>query len=102
MQSDSWEDVLRYLSEHLANKLGKDFYDVDMQASRAHYTPKSAHDNKCRPIFVQFVNWRYAEDIYKKLIGIYANNKSKVKVSQMLSRSLANRRNQALLRKKEI
>ena len=51
-QSDSWEDVSRYLSECLANKLGMDLYEVDMQVSRAHRTPKSGHDNKCRRIFV--------------------------------------------------
>ena len=66
-QSDSWEDVSRYLSEYLANKLGIDLYETAMQVSRAHRTPKSVYDNKCRPIFAQFVNWRYAEDILKKL-----------------------------------
>ena len=40
-QSDSWEDVSRYLSEYLANKLGMNLYKVDMQVSRAHHTPKS-------------------------------------------------------------
>lgn len=29
-QSNSWEDVLRYLSEYLANKLGMDLYEVGM------------------------------------------------------------------------
>ena len=33
-----------------------DLYEVDMQVSRAHRTPKSVYDNKCRPIFLQFVN----------------------------------------------
>ena len=44
-QSDSWEDVSRYLSEYLANKLGMDLYEVDMQVSRAHSTPKSVYEN---------------------------------------------------------
>ena len=29
-QSNFWEDVLRYLSEYLANKLGMDLYEVGM------------------------------------------------------------------------
>ena len=71
-----------------------------MQVSRAYRTSKSAHDNKCRPIFVQFVNWRYVEDNRKKLIGIHANSKSKVTGSQMFSKNFTNPRNQALLRRK--
>ena len=38
---------------------------------------------RCRTIFLQFVHWRCAEDIRKKLIGLHASNKSKVTVSQM-------------------
>ena len=64
-KSDSWEDVSRYLSEYLANKVGMDLYKVDMQVSRVHRSPKSLYRNKCRPIFVQIVNWSYAEDIRK-------------------------------------
>ena len=101
-QSDSWEDASRYLSEYLAKKLGMDLYELDMQVSRVHRTPKSIYDNKCRPIFVQLVNWRDAEDICKQLIALHASKKSKVTVSQMFSKSLTNRRNQALLRRKEI
>ena len=56
-QSDSWEDVSRYLSEYLTNKLDIDIYKVDMKVRRAHHIPKSIYDNKLRPIFVQFVNW---------------------------------------------
>ena len=59
-QSDSWEDVSRYFSEYLANELGMDLHKLDKQLSRAHRTPKSVYDNKCRVIFAQFVNWRYA------------------------------------------
>ena len=61
-----------------------DLYEVDMHVSRAHHTHKSAH-NKYRPIFAQFVNRHYMEDIQKKLTGLHANNKSKVTVSQMFS-----------------
>ena len=73
-----------------------------MQESRAQRTPKSVHDNNGRPIFVQFVNWCYAEDIRKKLTELHTNNKSKVTVSQMFSKNLKNCRNQSLLRRKEI
>ena len=86
----------------MANKLGMDLYEVDMQVSRAHRTPKSVYDNKCRPILLQFANCRYAEDIRKKLIALLARKKSKVTALKMFSKSLTNRRNQALLRRKEI
>ena len=101
-QCDSWEDVSRYLSEYVANKFGMNLYEVDMQVRRVHRTPKSVYDNKCRPIFVQFVNWRQTEDIRRKLIPLHASKKSKVTVSQMFSKSLTNCWNQALLRRKEI
>ena len=48
------------------------------------------------------MNWRYTEDIQKKLIGLHENNKSRMTVSQMFSKNLTNCRNQALLRRKEI
>ena len=101
-QSDSWEVVSRYLSEYLAKKLAMDLYEMDMQVSRAHRTPKSVYDNNCRPIFVQFVNWHYAKNIRKKLIGIHTSKKPKATVSQMFSERLTNRTNQSLLRRKEI
>ena len=53
---------------------------------------KSVYDNKCRSIFVQFVNWHYAENIRKNLTVLHANKKSKVTVSQLFSKSLTNRR----------
>ena len=59
-QIDSWEDVSRHFSEYLANKLRMDLYKLDKQLSRAHRTPKSVYDNKCRAIFTQFLNWWYA------------------------------------------
>ena len=86
----------------MAYKFGMNLSEVNMQVSKAHRNPKSANDNQCRPIFVQFVNWHYVVDIHKKLIGLHANNKSKVTVLQMFSKSLADRRYQALLRRKEI
>ena len=61
----------------MANRLSMDLYEVDIQVSRSHRTPKSVYDKKYGPILVQFVNWRYAEDIHKKLTGLHASNKSK-------------------------
>ena len=42
------------------------------------------------------------KDISKKLIALHARKKSKVTALKMFSKSLTNRRNQALLRRKEI
>ena len=102
-QSDSSEDDSRYFSEYLANKLGMDIYEVDMQVCRAHRTPKSVYDNKCKPIFVKFVNWRYAEYTGPDEID-WSSCKQLVKISTAteFSKSLTNCRNQAPLRRKEI
>ena len=86
----------------MAYKFGMNLSEVNMQVSKAHRNPKSAHDNQCRPTFVQFVNWHYAVDIHKKLIGLHANNKSKVTLLQMFSKSLTDRRSSSAQKKRNI
>ena len=99
-ESDSWEVVSRYLSEYLAKKLAMDLYEMDMQVSRAHHTPKSVYDNN--QYLYSLLTGTTQKNIRKKLIGIHTSKKPKMTVSQMFSERLTNRRNQSLLRRKEI
>ena len=101
--NDTWEEVTQNLISVLAKKLRLDPAELDLQISRAHRTPKSPEDNSnSRPIFAQFVNWRYADDIRRSLIRLHANKESKIIVSQMFSKELTQRCNEALKRRKEI
>ena len=67
---NSWEDTARVLGNFLSNELRLSYTpsEVDQQISRAHRSGLS-NENKSktkkgpRPIFVQFVNWRYAEEV---------------------------------------
>ena len=51
-----------------------------------------------KPIFVQFVNWRVAEEIKSKVIQLNAQKRTKVVVNQMFLKELTIRRNNALKR----
>ena len=54
-----------------------------------------------KAIFVQFVNWRVAEEIKSKVIQLNAQKRTKVVVNQMYSKELTIRRNNALKRRRE-
>ena len=53
-----------------------------------------------KPIFAAFVNWCYADDIRKRMTWFYAERKSKISVSQIFSKELAQRQNEALKKRK--
>ena len=79
---------------------------MDMQISRAHRTndtDSSRRNNKSepRPIISQFVNWRVAEEVRQEIIHLNSRNQLKVIVNQMLSKELTERRNNALIKRKE-
>ena len=59
-------------------------------------------DNDTRPIIPAFANWRYADDIRKRMIQFYAERKSKTTVSQMFSTELTQRQTEALKKRKEM
>ena len=105
-KNDSWEETSRLLVNILIKKLQLDPYECNMQISRAHRTPKSSNEDDdrsyCRPIFAQFVSWRYAEDVRKNLIKLHAKRKSDIIVSQMFSKNLTTRRNEAMKKRKEL
>ena len=100
-QSDAWEDVARHLVSLLSNRLNLNYDELDLQLSRAHKTPKTTENNDTRTIFAAFVDWRYADDIRKRMIRLHAQRKSKITVSQMFSNDLTQRQNEALKKEKK-
>ena len=80
----------------LSGRLNLNFDELDLQVSRAHRTPKTTEDNDIRPIFDAFVDWRYVDDIRKRMIQLHTEKKSKIIFSQMFSKELTQRRNEAL------
>ena len=99
-QSDAWEDVSKNLVNLLAHKLDLDHYQLDLQLSRAHPIPKSDFYKDCRPVYAQLINWRYMYNIRRRLIALYQpRSQSNFKI---FSKTLTNRRNNALVRRKEI
>ena len=80
----------------LSGRLNLNFDELDLQVSRAHRTPKTTEDNDIRPIFDAFVDWRYADDIRKRMIQLHTEKKSRIIFSQMFSKELTQRRNEAL------
>ena len=100
-QGDAWEDVSRHLASLLWSRLNLNYDELDLQLSRARKTPKTMEDNDTRPIFAAFVNWRYADDIRKRMIRLHAERKSKITVSQIFSKELTQRRSVALKKRKK-
>ena len=99
-QSDAWEDVSKNLVNLLAHKLDLDHYQLGLQLSRAYPITKSDFDKDCRPIYDQLINWRYMYNIRRRLIALYkARSQSN---ANFFSKTLTNRRNNALVRRKDI
>ena len=67
-KNDSWEEVSQNLVGLLEARLNLDCYELNMKISNAHRTPKSEDNNNCWSIFAQFVSWRYADEVRRKLI----------------------------------
>ena len=81
----------------------KKCYETFSQHSvRAHRTPKNESESVCRPIFVHFINWRYADDVRRRLIKLHAAKQSNITVTQMFTKRFTKRRNEALKRRKEL
>ena len=91
-RNETWEDTCCTLSNFITSKLDlsytKEF--IDSMISRAHRGIEKEEGNNNRqqgqgnnPIFVQFVNWRVAEEIKSKSIQLNAQKRTKVVVNQM-------------------
>ena len=73
-----------------------DYYELDLQISPAHRTLKNESESVCRPIFTQFVNWHYADDVKRRLMKLHAAKQSNITVTQMFTKRLTTRRNETL------
>ena len=107
-RNETWEDTCHILSNFITTKLDlsytKEF--IDSMISRAHRRIEKEegnndHQQGNKPIFVQFVNWRVAEEIKSKVIQLNLQKRTKVVVNQMYSKELTIRRNNALKRRRE-
>ena len=105
---ETWEDTCDTLANFIDTKLDLpySYEDIDMTISRAHRgsddpdqnggndNPRVTHGPK--PIFAKFNNWRIAEEIRNAVIRETSKRNLNVYVSQMYSKSLTARRNEAL------
>ena len=105
---ETWNDTSQLRADFITENLNLpySFDQMDMQISRAHRTndtDSSRRNEKSepRPIIAQFVNWRAAEEVRQKVIHLNSRNQLKVIVNQMFSKELTERRNNALIKRKE-
>ena len=101
-QNDSSENVTKHLVNTLVKKLRLDYYELDLQISRAHGTPKNESESVSRLTFAQFVNWRYADSVRRRLIKLHAAKQSYITVTQMFTKRVTARRNEVLKQHKEL
>ena len=85
-RNETWGDNCHILSNFITTKLDlsytKEF--IDSMISRAHRRIEKEegnndHQQGNKPIFVQFVNWRVAEEIKSKVIQLNAQKRTKVR-----------------------
>jgi len=121
-KENRWEDTVITLIDFISSTLNIPWDDVDYHISRAHrmnirfvgeddtievennnnnnHSNTNNNTNKPRPIVANFINWRFAEKIKSELIRSHKLKKSFVTVHQQYSRSLSERQNKALERRK--
>ena len=101
---ETWDDTSQLLAGFIIENLHLpySFYQMDMQI-RTNDNDSSRRNNKSepRPIIAQFVNKRVAEEVRQKIIHLNSRNQLKVIVNQMFSKELTERRNNALIKRKE-
>ena len=102
----TWEETAQVLRDFIVENLNLPYTseEIDNQISRAHRSKRDDNNdrNGPRPIFAQFCNWRYAEEIKNKIIYLTSRKMLKVYVDNMYSKDLTERRNQALMKRKEL
>lgn len=54
--------------------------DILAKIFPAYQTSKKGGNSICPPIFAQFVNWRYANDVLRRLVKIHAARQSQTTV----------------------
>ena len=107
--NEIWDDISRLLTSFICDNLNLSYSpeEIDMQISRAHRaksdTSEGSQRNTNRPIIAQFVNWRIAEEIRNKIIYLNSTKQlQNVYGNQMFSKEVTSRRNNALMRRREI
>ena len=110
---ETWEDTCKTLSHFIISELNMPYSydDIDFLISQAHRGAENQKDLEehqiknhkgPRPIFVQFTNWRVAEEIRNKIVMLNAKKQTKVVVNQMFPKDLTIRRNNALKRRRQL
>ena len=102
--NESWEDTENILVKMLARHLSMhDEAQVAEMIERAHRGKKSSTSNGPRHIFARFYSWKDSEYVQSKYLSLNkANPKMKIKVHQMYSKRVTERRNAALLKRRDL
>ena len=108
VSKETWDDTSQLLAGFITESLNlpHSFDQMGMHISRAHTTndtDSSRRNSKSesRTIIAIFINWRIAEEVRQKIIHPNSRNQLKVIVNQMFSKELTERRNNALIKRKE-
>ena len=110
---ETWKDTCKTLSHFILSELNMPYSydDIDLLISWTHREAENQEDlkehqiknhNSPRPIFVQFTNWRVAEEIRNRIVMLNAKKQTKVVVNQMFSKDLTIQRNNALKRQHQL
>ena len=97
----TWEDTARVLNQFISEELNMNYTheERDMFISRAHRGSQDSaesHHKGPRTVFAQFTNWRFAEEVRTRIVNLTSKRSLSVYVTQMYSKELTERRNEAL------
>ena len=97
----TWEGSARVLGQFACKKLNMNstYEEIDIFISRVHkcrkYLSKNYHKGS-KPLFSQFTNCRFEEEICTKIINLTSKRRLNVYVSQPISKELTETTNEAL------
>ena len=110
----NWQNTTDTLIGEIKKVLPEDSFEkIDANISRAHRGKEKEEENSentaerhayqtPEPIFANFVNWRYAERVKEKFIEASRKKQTKIIVSNLHSKKLQTRINEALKLRREL
>ena len=98
----SWDETTSILIENLAYTTDKIKQEINANISRAHRLKGNTTKDGPKSTICSFSNWRFADRIKRDIIASSIAKKTKIIVDQKFSPQLTERRNQALLRRKDL
>ena len=111
--NETWEDTCGLLGSYIYSKLNLPYNQdtIDSQISRTQRGSEEKSRNVVedsnprqgpKPVFAQFVNWHFAEEVKAGIIKLNAQKRTNITINNMYPKERTARRNEAFKRRQEM